>query len=416
MQMNQATLELIARPDASAAPNITTAADATGFDIGWDHAHHGLVPPEELLLDGTPIGQGWRAGRAVFGRRTLSTGRATRQWLALRTLAWRQGIPFEGQQISAHYLAQLHSPQHAPHCPVLRCPLAGPAGHAEALVVERLNPQAGYAAGNLAVMSHAAAHARAGVDVLEALRRATRAQLCGEPVAGLNAAAWWRLAALRAFATPLPFHEAARLPLAVLPPNRVRLLNPAQGLQALVTRLFLAPGWAARTRALAQLLPAHTWRQDFNLFVGALAPRVLEAGTEPLTLRRALEDAWLQERVQRRWQHFVLSLGEAATEALLQAATAQGAAGVRTLHHAPEAATQGWGLPEPGQPAHGQPGHGQPASGQQASGKSVTGPPDVGQPAAPLRQRPIARRLQGAANVPALRTAAAPADSGLEVA
>jgi len=411
MQMNQATLELIARPDASAAPNITTAADATGFDIGWDHAHHGLVPPAELLLDGTPIGQGWRAGRAVFGRRTLSTGRATRQWLALRTLAWRQGIPFEGQQVSAHYLAQLHSPQHAPHCPVLRCPvlrcpLGGPAGHADALVVERLNPQAGYAAGNLAVMSHAAAQARAGVDVLEALRRATRAQLCGEPVAGLNAAAWWRLAALRAFATPLPFHEAARLPLAVLPPNRVRLLNAAQGLQALVTRLFLAPGWAARTRALAQLLPAHTWRQDFNLFVGALAPRVLEAGTEPLALRRALEDAWLLERVQRRWQHFVLSLGEAATEALLQASAAEGLAGVRTLHHAHENATEGWGLPAPGQPALGQP----------ASGNSVSGPPDPGQPAAPLRQRLIARRLQGPINMPALMTAAAPAVSGLESA
>jgi hypothetical protein len=342
LQMNQATLELIARPETSPASQASTAADATGFDIGWDHAHHGLVPPAELLLEGTPIGQGWRAGRAVFGRRTLATGRATRLWLALRTLAWRQGIPFEGQQVTAHYLAQLHTEQ----CPVLRRPLGGAPGHPDAAVVQRLNPQAGYAAGNLAVMSEAAAQARADVDVLEALRRATRAQACGEMVEGLDAAAWWRLAALRAFATPLPFHEAARLPLAVLPPNRVRLLNAAQGLQALVTRLFMAPGWAARTRALAQLLPAHTLRHDFNLFVGALAPRVLEAGTDAPALRRALEDAWLLERVQRRWQHLVLSLGESATESLLRAAAAQGLAGVRTLHHAPEAATEGWALPE----------------------------------------------------------------------
>lgn len=339
--MNQATLELIARPEAGPCAQTTTAADATGFDIGWDHAHHGLVPPAELLLDGTPIGQGWRAGRAVFGRRTLATGRATRQWLALRTLAWRQGIAFDGQQVTAHYLAQLHAEQ----CPVLRRPLGGAAGHADAAVVERLNPQAGYAAGNLVVMSRAAVQAREGIDVLEALRRATRAQACGEVVEGLDAAAWWRLATLRAFATPLPFHEASRLPLAVLPPNRVRLLNAAQGLQALVTRLFMASGWAARTRALAQLLPAHTLRHDFNLFVGALAPRVLEAGTEALALRRALEDAWLQERVQRRWQHFVLSLGEAATEALLESAVAQGLAGVRTMHHAPDTATEGWALP-----------------------------------------------------------------------
>jgi len=346
--MNQATLELIARPETGTVSPIGTAADATGFDIGWDHAHHGLVPPAELLLEGTPIGQGWRAGRAVFGRRTLATGRATRLWLALRTLAWRQGIPFEGQQVTAHYLAQLHTER----CPVLRRPLGGAAGHPDAAVVQRLNPQAGYAAGNLVLMSEAAAQARAGVDVLEALRRANRhklgAQACGDVVAGLDAAAWWRLATLRAFATPLPFHEAARLPLAVLPPNRVRLLNAAQGLQALVTRLFMAPGWSARARALAQLLPAHTLRHDFNLLVGALAPRVLEAGTETAALRRALEDAWLHERVQRRWQHFVLSLGETATEALLQAAAAQGLAGVRTLHHAPEAATEGWALAEGG--------------------------------------------------------------------
>ena len=63
--MTQATLEL----DTPAAD----AADRTGFDIGWDHAHHGLVPPAELLHEGTPVCQGWLAGRAVFGRRTLAT-------------------------------------------------------------------------------------------------------------------------------------------------------------------------------------------------------------------------------------------------------------------------------------------------------------------------------------------------------
>ena len=356
MQMHQATLELTgdaqgapsSQPAATAAATATaaaagTAADGTGFDIGWDHAHHGLVPPAELLLEGTPIGQGWRAGRAVFGRRTLATGRATRQWLALRALAWRQGIDFDTQQVTAHYVAQLHTRQ----CPVLRRPLGGPAGHADAAAIERLNPHAGYVEGNLVVMSEAAAHARNGVDVLEALRRATLAQACGEVVEGLDAAAWRRLAALRAFATPLPFHVAARVPLAVLPPNRVRLLNAAQALQSRVTSLFMTSGWAARTRALAQRLPAHTLRHDFNLFVGALAPRVLEAGNEPLALRRALEDVWLHERVQRRWQHFVLSLGEAATEALLETATAQAAAGMRTRHHTPQAATEGCALPAP---------------------------------------------------------------------
>ncbi len=330
--MNQATLAL------TATPHLVDAVDGVGFDIGWDHAHHGLVPPPELLLDGTPLGQGWRAGKAVFGRRTLATTRATRQWLALRTLAWRQGIAFDTTQLTAHDVAQLHTER----CPVLRTPLGGAPGDADAAVIERLNPQAGYAAGNLALLSLRAATARHGVDIAEAQRRARRAQASGESVAGLEAAAWWRLAVLRAFATPLPCHEAARLPLAVLPPKCVRLLNAPQGLQALITLQFTTPGWSARTRALAALLPEHTLRHDFNLFIGALAPRVLEAGSEPGDIRRALEDAWLHERVQRRWQHFVLSLGEAATEALLERASAEGLAGVRTLNHAPGQATEGW--------------------------------------------------------------------------
>jgi hypothetical protein len=346
MQMIQATLAFPASQAAVSGATATTIDDATGFDIGWDHAHHGLVPPAELLLDTTSIGQGWRAGRAVFGRRTLSSHRHTRAWLALRIQAWREGVPFDAQQVNPAYLAQLDTPR----CPVRRTPLGGPHGHDDAAVIERLNPRAAYAAGNLVVMSHRAAQARAGLDVLDTLRRGRAAERGGEPVAGLDAGAWWRLATLQACTTPLPFHEAASLPMAVLPPNRVRVLNASQGLQAWVTRLFLAPGWSARTRALAQLLPAHTLRTDFNLFIGALAPRVIEAGTEPLALRHALEDAWLHERVQRRWQHFILSLGEAGTEALLQRAAEAGGSGVRAVCHPWAQATENWGLTQRSEP------------------------------------------------------------------
>ncbi len=362
--MNQAPLELMSPPSADPVQHDRVEAadsvDATGFDVGWDHAHHGLVPPPELLLAGTPLGQGWRAGKAVFGRRTLASSRATRQWLALRVLAWRQGIAFDVQQVTAPYIAQLHTER----CPVLRTPLGGATGQPDAAVIERLNPKAGFAAGNLVVMSQRAAQARAGVDVLEALRRARRAVNSGESVHGLDAAAWFRLATLRAYATPLPFHEAARLPLAALPPNGVRVLNAVQGLQALLTSLFNTPGWSARSRALAALLPRpvpkpsqtpptaqapeHPLRHDFNLLIGALAPRVLEAGSDPQTVRHALEDAWLHERVQRRWQHFALSLGEAATAVLLERAADAGLAGARTLHHAADQATEGRALAETG--------------------------------------------------------------------
>lgn len=335
--MNQATFEF--------DPLQAEAHDRTGFELGWDHAHHGLVPPAELLLDGTPIGQGWRAGKAVFGRRTLAATRGVRQWLALRTLAWKRGIVFEGQQVTPHYLGQIE----ATHCPVTRQPLGGTAGDAPAVV--RLQPDAGYAAGHLAVLSQRAADARAGLDARQLLQRAARvdAGIDAAP-AGLGTAEGWRLAVLASFVTALPFAEAARVPLRVLPPNRVRLLNAVQGLQALVTLLFATAGWSGRVRALADLLPnvsgSRELRHDFNLFVGAMAPRLLEAGTgqDARATRRALEDAWADDRLNRRWQQFVLALGEAGVETLLQRAAEAGLAGQRTLMHAPAQAVEGWQL------------------------------------------------------------------------
>jgi hypothetical protein len=192
----------------------------------------------------------------------------------------------------------------------------------------------------------------AAMPVAELVRRARRAEAASrdEDLPLEPAAHWWRLSALRSFATPLPFAEAVRVPLAVLPPNRVRVLNAAQGLQALVTTQFLAPGWSARLQAMAALLPEHTLRQDFNLFISALMPRVLQAEVEarvagrPGAMAHALEDAWLGERVQRRWQHFAFSLGEAGVDTLLERALAAGLSVRRTLVHEAERATAGWGL------------------------------------------------------------------------
>jgi hypothetical protein len=333
--MQQDTLALDSSPQS--------VLDRTGFELGWDHARHGLVPPPGLLLDGTPVGQGWRAGRAVFGARTLPATRAVRQWLELRTAAWRGGVWFETQQLTAHHLASLE----VPHCPVLRLRLGGASGDPTAPRFERLNPAAGYAAGNVVQMSQAAAAARDGVDIANAVRRARCAETGAEAVDGLDAGAWWRLAVLRSFATPLPFHEAARLPLAVLPPNRARLLNAVQGLQAVLTAQFTAPGWGERLRRIGGRLPEHSHRHDFNLWVGALLPRVLQAQAQQLDLRRTLEDAWLAERVQRRWTHFALALGEAGCETLLEAAAALPLPGRVTLHHDAAAATEGWTPPLP---------------------------------------------------------------------
>lgn len=339
--------------------------DGTGFRIGWDHAHHGLVPPPELLLEGTPIGQGWRAGRAVFAGRSRPwpAGRHVRQWLALRIVAWREGVPFDLATVTPNHLAQIEVRE----CPVRRVPLGGAtdaANQPNTPQVQRLNHRAAYAAGNLAVLSRAAAQAWQGLAVADLVRRA-RACEAAEAVEGLGAtptphqgaadgtdstlgsAAWWRLATLRSLGTPLPISEAARLPLAALPPNRVRVLNAAQALQVLLTLRLANTDWCARIGAVAAMLPAHALRTDFNLWVGALAPRLLEAQAHGRDFGRALEDAWLGERVQRRWQHFVLSLGEPACEQLVRRLAAQRLPGRSTELLPWEQAIDGWALEQP---------------------------------------------------------------------
>lgn len=306
--MKQATLELnVPTPDIS---------DRQAFDIGWDHAHHGLVPPPELLHGASPVYQGWLAARAVFGLRTLRSRHNTRQWLGLRLRAWREGAPFDDERLTAHHLGQLQTSL----CPLLRTPLGGVAGSADEAVLERLNPAAAYVAGNLVLLSARASELRRGVSLQQAVRNARQAESTGQPVSDLAADVWWRMAALASYGQSLTFLQACRLPMAAMPPNRVRLLNSAQGLQALLSRSFLETGWAGRCRALANLLPEHTWRLDFNLLVGALAPRVLEAPAERAARRQAVEDAWLNDRVQRRWQHLMLCMGEVAVQQLLERA------------------------------------------------------------------------------------------------
>ena len=193
--------------------------DRVAFQIGWDHARHGLVPPAACLAPGQGLGQGWHAAQSVLGRRGPPARRAVRQWLALRLAAWQAGQAFDLEQLTPAHLQQLE----ATRCPVRRTPLGGPEGSADAPVLLRLNESAAWAAGHLVTVSRAAAQALQGVDVHGALHRAADAAASAEPVEGLDAPAWQRAAALRAMATPLPFADAARLPLAALPPNRVRV-------------------------------------------------------------------------------------------------------------------------------------------------------------------------------------------------
>jgi hypothetical protein len=333
-----------------------TGVDDVGFEIGWDLAHHRLTPPVAHLHADNPVHQGWGAARAVFGHRTLRPSAAVRQWLALRLSAWQHGQAFESVQVTPHFIAQLQ----VTHCPVTgellgsTDPLAigssGHIGHHGPNVpagLARLNQRAAHAAGNLVVLGATARDAAEGLDWSQALAQAEAAEDAGEPTRrGLTPMHWRRLAGLMSLATPLAHARAAVLPLLVLPPNRVRVLNPVQALQVMLTLQFCQAGYARRLVALAALMPSSELRQAFQVFMHTLLARRLSAGAaiDGAAMRSAMEAAWADALVQRRWQRLALRLCAADCEQLLQRAARRGLMGPSQRWQAPEAAVEGWAL------------------------------------------------------------------------
>lgn len=327
------------------------------FEIGWDFAHFALTPPAEHLMSGSPLRQGLDAGRATFGARTLAPTRHTRKWLQLRLNAWRRGRLFEALQVTPNYLRQID----VPRCPITREALTRATCTPSDASIDRVRNDAGYAAGNLVVMSTRANAAKGDADLdaaLAQMRRAEAAEGGNAPGAAdantpsraadsaLTAAEWARIAVLCSFVTELPHAQAAALPLLVLPPNRLRLLNPVQALQALVTRQFAQPGWSARIARLAALLPGKSVRRDFHVFINALLPRVIEAGpqADAHATRWTLEDAWRNALVLRCWRRLALQLDAAQAERIVLRASALNLCDRSAVATSIEQATDGWGL------------------------------------------------------------------------
>ena len=315
----------------------------SGFEIGWDHARRGLVPPVEHLASKNPIYEGWVAGRAAFGRRTLRDTRHARNWLRLRTNAWLRGRAFDCVHVTPNYLAQIDST----HCPITREALTHATGGPNDASVDRVNNDAGYAAGNLALISARANAAKAAHGWRGALASARRIE--AEALAsidGLDAVQWSRLAVLISFATPLGHAEAACLPLVVLPPNRLRVLNAVQALQVLLTLQFTRPGYSKRIAELSGLFAPGEVRQCFHLFAHTLLARRVAAGRldEPSRLRQAMEDIWCDPLVNRRWQRLSLRLDGHTCEDIVRRAALRCLAGTQCRWLARGAATEGWAL------------------------------------------------------------------------
>jgi len=284
-----------------------SAFDESGFRIGLDHARYGLTPPADHLHPAHPVREGWLRGRTLFAGRVLPARREARQWLALRLDAWLRGRPFDELTVTPRLLARID----VMRCPVTREVLSrGDAGMDDAVVIAVCEAE-GYAAGNLAVVSRRAAMARHW--------------MADDGPYPLQPAQRQRLLSLLSLGTPLPHAQAAAVPLAVLPPLRLRLRNPVQALQVLLTQVFAGPGWARRMAELGALMPAAA-RRPYALYMSALLARSLDVPADADADERAaaMEDAGPHPSVCARWQALAAQIGPAEAQRIVRTAAQRG--------------------------------------------------------------------------------------------
>jgi hypothetical protein len=331
-----------------------TAHAQVGFELGWDYAHYRVNPPAPYAQEVSPLRDGLLAGRTTFGQRTLGATRHVRKWLQLRLHAWLRGRSVELVQVTPNYLQQIE----VSHCPITRSELSNATLAATDASVDRVRNDAGYAAGNLAMMSTKANHAKGAFGYRDAMRSAARLESLQKSLAGkkaldkalgnggLTAAQWSRVAILCSFVEPLSHQEASGLPLLVLPPNRLRLFNPAQWLQAFVSFQLLRTGWSQRLGHFEDLLLGKELKRDFRKFVITLLSRVIESGSNADSQRSrwAIEDAWRVPLTQQRWSRFVSQLSADECEALVMKASSRKLATTVIERFGDGTATEGWNL------------------------------------------------------------------------
>jgi hypothetical protein len=317
-----------AGPAAAPAPG---AADP-GDTLGFDHARYGVVPPATCLWPGHPVREGWERGRRLVGRRVRPATLAVTRWLALRLAAWQRGEAFDDHQITPQVLRSLEA--------ATQCPVSGRTLRDDAQVVA-LDGARGWVAGNLALVSPEIATLWRTLD----WGAAKAALACAEDdpdtlVEGLPARQWRRLVTLKSLATPLPAAEAARIPLHLLPPNRVRLVNPIQELQLVLTLQLAVPGWGQRARGIAAAMPL-LLRCEFNLFFNSLLAQALRqgAGPERSGMRDALAHAWNDAVVQRRWLRLARLVDDGLARRLVDRLAGERLPGVQVVRHEDEPAT-----------------------------------------------------------------------------
>src|SRR5688572_167508 len=115
--------------------------ERTAFEIGWDHAAHGVPIPADFPTDKNMI-SGYEAATAKVGV-VGASDRYVRKWLQLRRNAWTRNIVF-GQNVTPGFLREIDSDT----CPILEVELTHATGQDSDWSVDRALNALPYMRGN----------------------------------------------------------------------------------------------------------------------------------------------------------------------------------------------------------------------------------------------------------------------------
>lgn len=249
--------------------------EEVGRLIGWDFARAGMALPDALLLTDSPLRAGWEMGREALMMRQgshprLSLDRWARKLLVLRANAWQRGrnVDLDAKMgLTPDYLKALDPGR----CPITNEVLTAGLGLPTDASVDRVLNEAGYARGNLIIMSARANWAKGALglreidEVVEHLQSGR-----AHEHEGLGLRSWQRLATLVAWVTPLTNAEASRRPLYNLGAQGLCCLNPPMALKALA--LIACFGGTGLDKAFRSRLPTNGLKRAFDRLVESVEP------------------------------------------------------------------------------------------------------------------------------------------------
>ncbi|AOY97569.1 hypothetical protein BKK79_37165 (plasmid) [Cupriavidus sp. USMAA2-4] len=292
-----------------------------GFDIGFDYAANGLELPSHIRDEESELPaalfQGYRYGVERHGRSHGRSDRFTRKWLQLRVNAWRRLRHFD-DRVTPGYLRTID----VVYCPITRVKLEHGTGSMDSWSVDRIYNGAGYAPGNLAVISRRANEAK-GTLTVEKVVRILAGESSWELDPALGREEWRRAICLMAWSDPtIAPQVSGRLPMVVAPTPRTLLHSPYTAFQILLVHAQMNVPIARGgdpIQAVVDLVASKKARRQVVELILSLQRMARE---NEATMRRegrfgavslnALEDAWAAPGIAAHWDKLVRKTEPAA--------------------------------------------------------------------------------------------------------